>query len=112
MTSNAALPATPAPASVVTVHFDYYRKDRAQVRLLEHRLEKAIKAAGVGELGETELHEDGNDGYLYLYGADTERLYAVASPILKASRLMAGAEVTEREGEHRETFTIRRGGTR
>jgi len=44
------------------VHFDYYPKDLPRIHVLEHRLESAIKRAGVGELGETELHVDGNDG--------------------------------------------------
>ena len=77
------------------VHFDYYPKDRARIRVLEQRLEGAIKRAGVGELGETEFHIDGNDGYLYMYGPDPDRLYVVVSPILKSSTLMNNAEVTK-----------------
>jgi len=37
------------------VHFDYYPKDRARIRVLERRLERAIRRAGVGELGETSI---------------------------------------------------------
>jgi uncharacterized protein (DUF1786 family) len=90
------------------VHFDYYPKDRAQLRVLEHRLESVIKRAGVGELGETELHVDGNDGYLYMYGPDADRVYEVVSPILKSSKLMADAEVTKHLGVRTETFEIHR----
>lgn len=94
------------PGPVMMVHFDYYPKDLAQIHRLEHRLESAIKRAGVGELGETEFHLDGNDGYLYMYGPDPDRLYVVVSPILKSSRLTTGAEVTKWYGPRTETFVI------
>ncbi|CAB3805196.1 hypothetical protein LMG28688_06140 [Paraburkholderia caffeinitolerans] len=94
------------------VHFDYYPKDLPQIRALEHRLEGAIKRAGVGELGETEYHLDGNDGYLYMYGPDPDRLYGVVLPILKSSRLMSDAEVTKHYGSRSETFLLRRDGVR
>ena len=89
------------------VHFDYYPKDRPQIHALELRLASAIKRADAGELGETEIHIDGNDGYLYMYGPDPDRLYRVTSPILKSSRLTAHAEVTKWYGPRRETFVIR-----
>lgn len=38
--------------------------DKARIHSLEQRLKRAIKRAGAGALGETELHVDGNDGYL------------------------------------------------
>lgn len=94
------------------VHFDYYPKDLPRIRVLEHRLEGAIKRAGVGELGETEFHLDGNDGYLYMYGPDPDRLFAVAGPILNSSKLMTDAEVTKHYGSRTETFVIHRGGVR
>lgn len=94
------------------VHFDYYPKDRSRIRGLEQRLESAIKRARVGELGETEFHIDGNDGYLYMYGPDPDRLYAVVSPILKSSSLMTDAEVTKWHGPRTETFVIRPDGKR
>jgi len=90
------------------VHFDYYPKDQARIHVLERRLETTIKRAGVGELGETEYHVDGNDGYLYMYGPDPDRLYAVVSPILKSSSLMTDAEVTKHHGSRTETFAIHR----
>ena len=94
------------------VHFDYYPKDRARIHALEHRLAGAITRAGVGELGETEFHIDGNDGYLYMYGPDPDRLYGVIGPILKSSRLMTDAEVTKHYGARTETFVINRDGAR
>jgi hypothetical protein len=100
------------PGPVMMVHFDYYPKDRARIRVLEHRLESAIKRTGVGELGETEYHFDGNDGYLYMYGPDPDRLYVVVSPILKSSKLMTGAEVTKHYGSRTESFVVHRDGMR
>jgi hypothetical protein len=94
------------------VHFDYYPKDLARIHRLEHRLESAIKRAGVGELGETEFHLDGNDGYLYMYGPDAGRLYTVVSPILKSSPLMTDAEVTKWYGPRTETSVIHPDGKR
>jgi hypothetical protein len=97
-----------SPDPVVMVHFDYYPRDRAQIRVLEHRLESALKRAAVGELGETEFHIDGNDGYLYMYGPDPDRLYVVASPILKSSKLMTRAEVTKQYGSRAASFVMHR----
>jgi hypothetical protein len=93
------------------VHFAYYPKDRARIRVLEGRLASAIKRAGAGELGETEYHADGNDGYLYMYGPDPDRLYAVVKPILRSSKLMSDAEVTKHYGSHTKTFELRGDGT-
>ena len=100
------------PAPVVMVHFDYYPKDTARIHALERQLASAIKKAHAGELGETEFHVDGNDGYLYMFGPDSDRLYAVTGPILRSSRLMTDAEVTKWHGSRTETFVIRRDGKR
>ncbi|WP_321960834.1 hypothetical protein [Paraburkholderia sp. J7] len=103
----AAEPAQKPPGPAMMVHFDYYPKDRAQIHALEQRLAGAIKRADAGELGETEIHVDGNDGYLYMYGPDPDRLYRVTSPILKSSRLTAHSEVTKWYGPRTETIVIR-----
>ncbi|WP_231337649.1 hypothetical protein [Paraburkholderia sprentiae] len=96
------------PGPVLMVHFDYYPKDRPDITALEHRLQNAIQRAGVGALGESELHIDGNDGYLYMYGPDADRLYAVTKPLLQSSRLMSDAEVTKHYGSRTETFALHR----
>ncbi|CAB3755110.1 hypothetical protein GQ57_12895 [Burkholderia sp. MSh2] len=109
LAGNAAADVPPKPPGpVVTVHFDYDEKDDARLHALERRLDRAVKQAGAGELGETELHRDGNDGYLYLYGASADRLYAVARPILKSSGWLTGMEVTLRRSSGAETFPLRR----
>ncbi|WP_244191273.1 hypothetical protein [Ralstonia insidiosa] len=98
------------PEPALMVHFDYYPKDHPLIRALEQRLQKAIQRAGAGELGETELHLDGNEGYLYIYGPDPDRLYGVVKPILKSSTLMTEAEITKRHGNRKDTFVMRRDG--
>jgi hypothetical protein len=105
--SAAANPAQKPPGPAMMVHFDYYPKDRPEIHALEHRLASAIERANAGELGETETHIDGNDGYLYMYGPDADRLYRVTSPILRSSRLTAHAEVTKWYGARTQTFVIR-----
>ena len=82
------------PGPVVMIHFDYYEKDKTRLHALEQRLDRAVRQAGAGELGETELHRDGNDGYLYFYGASADRVYAIAHPIRKSSGWLTGMEVT------------------
>ncbi|OBR54341.1 hypothetical protein A6456_38305 [Paraburkholderia tropica] len=94
------------------VHFDYYPRDLPRIHALELRLQHAIKRAGVGELGETEYHLGGNDGYLYMYGPEPDRLYSIVQPILKSSRLMSNAEVTKHVGSRSEMFLLRRDGVR
>jgi len=101
----AVLPQTPV-SPVMMVHFDYYPKDRERIRVIESRLAIMIKGAGVGEVGETELHVDGNDGYFYFYGRDPDRLYEVAKPILRASKLMKDAEVTRWYGLRKKTIML------
>ncbi|WP_420212152.1 hypothetical protein ACN8ZM_19930 [Burkholderia aenigmatica] len=113
LAGNAAADVPPKPPGpVVMVHFDYYEKDKARLHALEQRLDRAVRRAGAGELGETELHRDGNDGYLYLYGASPDRLYAVARPILKSSGWLTGTEVTLRRDTGAETFPLRGDGAR
>ncbi|RQS33856.1 hypothetical protein DIE03_09315 [Burkholderia sp. Bp8992] len=109
-TGNVAAEAPPKPrpaGPVVMVHFDYDEKDNARLHALEQRLDRAVRQAGAGELGETELHRDGNDGYLYFHGASADRLYAIARPILKSSGWLTGMEVTLRRASGAETFETR-----
>lgn len=94
----------------MSVHFWYYPKDRARIRALQNRLEKAIKNAGAGELDEPELHADGNDGYFDMRGPDPDRLYRAVAPILRASPLMTGGEITKKSDSGNDTFPIRREG--
>ncbi len=113
LAGNAAADVPPKPPGpVVMVHFDYYDRDNARLLALEQRLDRAVKQAGAGELGETEVHRDGNDGYLYFYGTSADRLYAIARPILKSSGWLTGTEVTLRRDAGAETFPLRGGGAR
>lgn len=88
------------------VHFTFYERDLPRLRQLEQRLRVQIERAHAGELGETELHLDGNDGYLYMYGPDADRLYALVGATLRASRLMQGAEITQWHGAGDKTFLL------
>ncbi|EMN5132698.1 hypothetical protein RVV79_005876 [Burkholderia contaminans] len=113
LAGHAAADVSPKPPGpVVMVHFDYDEKDKARLHALEQRLDRAVKQAGAGELGETELHRDGNDGYLYFHGASADRLYAIARPILQSSGWLTGTEVTLRRDTGAETFPLRGGGAR
>ena len=90
----------------ITVRFDFYPEYSTQIHQLEKKLQRAIQRARVGELGETEFHLDGNEGFFYLLGPDAERLFAVVGPILRSSTLMQNAEVEERDARHRKTFLL------
>jgi hypothetical protein len=98
------------PGPAMMVHFDYYPRDLQRVHALERRLDDAMERARVGRMGEAELHADGNDGYLYMYGEDSDRLYAVVKPILMASKLMSTAEVTKHYGADERTFALHQDG--
>ena len=91
----------------LTVHFEYQPEDLSRVRALHGRLDKAVRRAGVGEVDEAELHADGNDGYFDMRGPDPERIYRVVAPILRASSLMSGAEITKKTASGRSTFPLR-----
>lgn len=49
----ASEPSQRPPGPVMMVHFDYYPRNLPRIRVLEHRLESAIRRAHAGELGET-----------------------------------------------------------
>lgn len=91
----------------LSVHFEYRPEDFSRIRALQSHLDKAIRRSGTGELDEPELHADGNDGYFDMRGPDSERLYRAVAPILKASPLMKGAEVTKRSASGKSTFLVR-----
>jgi len=65
---------------------------------LEARLESAINGAQVGEYDGNEVAVDGSDGTLYMYGPDTDKLFAAVRPVLEACSFMKGAAVKLRYG--------------
>lgn len=105
-TAHAAAPHTTSPPLAITVSFDFYPEDSTRIHQLEQKLKRALQRARVGELGETEFHLDGNEGFFYLLGPDPERLFAVVGPILQSSPLMKNAEVEERTAHRKKTFVI------
>lgn len=105
--AHAATAHTASPPLAITVRFDFYPEDSTRIHQLEKKLQRALQRAQVGELGETEFHLDGNEGFLYLLGPDAERLFAVVGPILQSSALMQNAEVEERDARHKKTFLLK-----
>jgi hypothetical protein len=65
---------------------------------LEDKLIEAITAADVGELDGNEIAVDGSDGFIFMYGLDARALFAAAEPVLRASPVAKGGEVTLRFG--------------
>ena len=82
----------------VIVHFRYGSSDLTRLFELEDLIEDAIESAGVGRFDGDLVATDGRDGYLYMYGADADRLLAIVEPILASADFMSGAEVTRQYG--------------
>ncbi len=98
MPGDAANGQEKAVEQAVIVHFQYGSTDLSRLFALQDRLESAIAAAKAGEFDGNEIAVDGSDGYLYMYGPDADRLFAVVLPVLKSSDFMKGAEVRRRYG--------------
>ena len=92
--------AAPAQAAdhAVIVAFRYGSTDLQPLFALEQELERAIAAARAGEYDGNEIAADGSVGTLYMYGPDADRLYESVRPVLEASPLMRGAQITRRYG--------------
>jgi hypothetical protein len=86
------------PEQAVVVHFNYGNKDLSALFALEDRLDAAIKTAHVGEYDGHEIAIDASRGTLYMYGPDADKLFAVAKPILVATRFTSTAKVVLRYG--------------
>lgn len=86
------------PEHAVIVHFNYGSTDLQLLFALEDKLEHAISAANAGEFDGNEVATDGSDSYLYMYGPDADKLFAVVEPVLKNSSFLGGAAVTKRYG--------------
>jgi hypothetical protein len=71
------------PEHAVIVSFRYGSTDLQPLHELEHDLERAISAAGVGEYDGNEIAVDGSDGSLYMYGPDADLLFQAVEPILR-----------------------------
>jgi hypothetical protein len=82
----------------VIVEFRYGLKNLDPLREVERRLEAAIANAGVGEYDGDELAVDLSEGFLYMYGADADALFAVVRPILESAPFMRGAVALVRYG--------------
>ena len=85
-------------SQAVIVHFSYGSRDLSKLFQLEDKLDKAISAAKAGIYDGNEMATDGSDGFLYMYGPDADRLFAVVKPILEQTPFMKGATVTKQYG--------------
>ena len=86
------------PEHAVIIHFMYGSTDLQSIFALEEKLEEAINSANAGEYDGNEVAVSGEDGYLYMYGPDADRLYEVVQPVLASAEFMNGAKATLRYG--------------
>jgi hypothetical protein len=82
----------------VIVKFQYGLADLGPLREVEHKIDNAIREAGVGEYDGEEIAVNLSDGVLYMYGPDADRLFAVVRGILESAQFLRGAVVTVRYG--------------
>jgi hypothetical protein len=93
-----AEPAAVAVEQAVIVQFDYGSKDWSNFFAFEKQLEPAITKSGVGDYDSNELATDGSDGYMYFYGPDADKLFAVVKGELLNATFMKNIRVTIRYG--------------
>jgi len=89
---------TPPPEQAVIVHFDYGHSDWSAFFTFEEHMEAVVTKANVGEYDGNELATDGSDGYLYFYGPDADKLFAVVKSQLLSAAFLKNIRVTLRYG--------------
>ena len=82
----------------VIVHFSYGSTDFGPFFTFEEKLENLVERSGLGDYDGNELAVSGEDGYLWMYGPDADKLYEAVLPLLRATKFMHGAEVRLRYG--------------
>ena len=82
----------------VMVRFDYGQTDLSPLFELEDQLTAAIEAAGAGMFDGDEVRTDGNDGTLFMYGPDADRLFEVVRPVLASTTVIRNMVATLRYG--------------
>jgi hypothetical protein len=85
---------TASVEQAVLVHFEYGSTDWTPFFAFEKKLQERVDVSGVGDYDGNELATSGVDGYLYMYGPDADKLYAVAEPLLRSCALLKNATVT------------------
>jgi hypothetical protein len=96
----------------VIVHFNYGQPSLDPLHALEGKLRAVVAQAEAGEYDGHEIAMDLSDGFLYMYGPEAYKLYAVVAPILEDSSFMIGATARLRFGPseevvHEELITIK-----
>jgi ABC-type Na+ efflux pump permease subunit len=89
---------SPDPEQAVIVHFDYGNPNWSPFFAFDKQLDAVISKAGVGEYDGNELAQDGSDGYLYFYGPDADKLFAVVKTELTSAPFLKNVRVTLRYG--------------
>lgn len=88
-------------AQEVEVYFAYGSTNFQYVYALGDQLQLAITDAKVGEYDGHAIPADGSEGRYFIYGPDAEAIFKVIAPVLEASPLMRGAQVTLHFGPRR-----------
>lgn len=89
--------ARPAEQAVI-VSFHNNREDWADFFDLEAEIANAVDAKGVGLYDGNELATNYQDGRMYLYGPDADKLFAIVSPYLRTTKAVKEIEVLLRYG--------------
>ena len=82
----------------VIIHFEYGKENLEPLHQLERRLEELLTDKGAGHCDGHEIATDYSDGFLYLYGDNSERLFKEIKGTLESTDFMTGAEVKLRFG--------------
>ncbi|MBL8091956.1 MAG: hypothetical protein KF758_02910 [Anaerolineales bacterium] len=78
----------------VIIHFQYGLDTLDSLHDLENELETILEFAKVGFYDGNEINVNLNDGYMFMYGSDAEKIYEVIFPIIKLFPFMNNATVT------------------
>ena len=82
----------------VIVYFDYKMQNLNPLHSLADQLRKVISDNNVGEYDGHEMAVNYNDGIVFMYGPNAEKLFKVVKPILETVDFMKGATAKLRFG--------------
>jgi len=82
----------------VIIHFKYGFQELQPLYDLEDKIEEILSKSKVGILDGHEIAVDASDGFLYMYGQNTETLFKKIKPTLESCYFMKRAIVKLRFG--------------